>query len=277
MSSKAKSKGKFEFIQNVLADTSLSSTAKCVVVALLLKWHNSRTGQCNPGLTEIAKAVGLTRRAVIPAVAELKKSGWLDIASTSGGSQRNTNRYKFDLSRIAPVSSTSPPAGEEDCTGEENFTAGVKQTSEGVKYTAHEPFKNPSPLWGEGEGDAAARRAPDGAPQEGEEQAWSEFSQLWQRGHADDPVKVRKAFDGAIAEHGATAILESARRWAETKERRFLPEPVKWLAGGWRTDPPSARSTGAGDGGGHRGRGKPNPVEEMLRAGGFEKSGGHWS
>ena len=67
-SSKAKNKGKFEFIQNVLADSSLSSTAKAVVVALLLKWHNSRTGQCNPGLSEIAKAVGRTQRAVIPAV-----------------------------------------------------------------------------------------------------------------------------------------------------------------------------------------------------------------
>ena len=115
MNSKAKN-DKYKFILSVLADNSLSSTAKCIVVALLLEWHNSRTGQTNPALSKIAKAVGLTRRAVIPAVAELKQSGWLDIISTSGGSVYSTNRYKFDLSAghqcrpldLQPVKKTAP-------------------------------------------------------------------------------------------------------------------------------------------------------------------------
>jgi hypothetical protein len=265
---KAKTKAKLDFIQRVLADAALSSTAKCVLVGLLLKFHNSRTGQCNPSPGTIAAAIGLSRRAVITAVAELKQSGWVDVTSTRGGSQRNTNRWHFDVSRTVPVSAAAPQTSEEDCTGAENFTGGVKQTSEGVKNTAHEPLKNPSPLRGEGEGDAALRRAPDGAPQEGSEEAWAEFWQLWQRGHGDNRERVRKAFAVAVAEHGEDAILASARRWASEKEPRYLPEPVKWLAGVWQSEPAPAPKRSGRNGGSYRSN-KVNPVTEALRAGGI--------
>ena len=79
-------------------------------------------------------------------------------------------------------------------------------------------------------------------------------------------MKVRRAFCAAVAEHGMETILTSARRWAEVREPQYLPEPVKWLAGGWRTDPPPERGgTRKGTGG------KVNPVDEMLNAGGFRR------
>ena len=241
---KSDASAKFEFAQRVLADSGLSSTAKCVVMVLLLKFHNRRTGQTNPSLGEIANHIGLSRRAVIPAIAELKQSGWVDIESTKGGSQRNTNRYKFDFSRMSPVSPTSPVTGEEDCTGEEDFTRGAKKTSKGVKQTSHEPLKNPSSPNGEEGGgeEAARRRAPDGAPPYEKKAAFAEFWRTWQRGHGDDRERVRKAFAGAVAEHGADAILASAQRWAKAREPRYLPEPVKWLASGWHSEPAPKRT-----------------------------------
>jgi hypothetical protein len=81
------------------------------------------------------------------------------------------------------------------------------------------------------------RRAPDGAPPEEEEEGFARFWHIWQRGHADDREGVRKAFAAAVAEHGADGILASAERWAAAREPRFLPEPVKWLAGGWQSEP----------------------------------------
>jgi hypothetical protein len=89
------SSGKFKFLTNVLADPNLSAAAKCVVTVLLLKFHNSRTGQCNPSITAIGDALGRDRRNIIRAIEELGRSGWVEISTTKGGSQRNTNRYKI--------------------------------------------------------------------------------------------------------------------------------------------------------------------------------------
>ena len=253
--SKSDASAKFKFMQRVLIDPTLSPSAKCVAVSLLTIWRNSKTGQCNPSLGTIAKTIGLARRTVIDAIAELRRSGWVEVGSTGGGSQRNTNRYKFDFSR-ALLAGADKDAGAK--------SAPVQKMSVPVQKTAHEPLKNPSPFQGEGEGEDTWRRAPDGAPPEKED--FGEFWQLWQRGHGDDGEKVRKAFACAVAEHGAEHVLASARRWVAAREPQYLPEPVKWLAGGWQTNPPAKRAS--------RNRGsfrhsKVNPVTEALRAGGF--------
>jgi hypothetical protein len=260
---KSDAAAKFKFVQRMLTDPALSPSAKCVAVSLLVIWRNSKTGQCNPSLGTIAKTIGLARRTVIDAIAELRRSGWVEVDSTGGGSQRNTNRYKFDFSCAPSVSSTAPLVGADKDAGAKS--APVQKMSSPVQKTAHEPLKNPSPFQGEGgEEEDSRRRAPDGAPPEKER--FGEFWQLWQRGHGDDGEKVRKAFACAVAEHGAEHVLASARRWVAAREPQYLPEPVKWLAGGWQTNPPAKRAS--------RNRGsfrhsKVNPVTEALRAGGF--------
>jgi hypothetical protein len=265
---------KYLFIQRVLADPGLSSTAKCIVTALLLKWHNGKTGQCNPGLGKIAEAVGLTRRAIIAAVAELKRSGWVEIISTSGGSPSNTNRYKFDFA----VQPGSAPTSEENCTGtgDEDFTSAtttspVKKMSRPVKQTSHEPFKNPSPLRGEGDGGETAprRRAADAAPPE-EEGAFGEFWRQYPKREGQDGA--RRAFNEVVGK-GADpqAIIQGAMRYAAErtdKPERYTAMAANWLRDGRWKDKPS-KPDDVKDGGQHR-RGKPNPVEEMLRAGGHD-------
>jgi hypothetical protein len=78
---------------------------------------------------------------------------------------------------------------------------------------------------------------------------------------------VRKAFARAVYEHGADAILASARRWAAAREPQYLPEPVKWLAGGWQTNPLAKRASRNGS---NQRRNRLSPAMEALRAGGFD-------
>ena len=41
-----------------MADKKLSAPAKCAAAVLLLQFHNTRTGQCNPSYASIAKGMG---------------------------------------------------------------------------------------------------------------------------------------------------------------------------------------------------------------------------
>jgi hypothetical protein len=80
---------KYAFLWRLMADTILSASAKVVAATLLLKFHNAKTGQCNPSFAAIAKAIGRRRRAIFPAIAELRDSGWITVESTGGGSSSN--------------------------------------------------------------------------------------------------------------------------------------------------------------------------------------------
>jgi hypothetical protein len=84
---------------------------------------------------------------------------------------------------------------------------------------------------------------------------WDEFRALWQRGHlSDNPDEVRTAFEQAVATHGAEPIMASARQWAAaTSEKRYLPNPIKFLAGGWQAAPPAPQPKPGGNGA-YRGR-----------------------
>ncbi|MET4750392.1 helix-turn-helix domain-containing protein [Bradyrhizobium sp. RT11b] len=126
----------YQIRRAILADPALSSTAKLVADALLLNFLNTKTGQCNPSLSAIAKAVGRCRRTVITAINELKSGNdqWLIVKSTGGGSTDNTNNYDFRLKGTGAVHSTS----EAYYTGAENVGTGEADRTEGVKQTAHE-------------------------------------------------------------------------------------------------------------------------------------------
>ena len=93
---------KYAFLWRLMADTALSASAKCVAATLLLKFHNTKTGQCNPSFAAIAKTIGRSRRTIFPAIAELRDSGWITVESTKGGSSSNTNHFDFDFGRVSP-------------------------------------------------------------------------------------------------------------------------------------------------------------------------------
>ncbi|WP_187437564.1 helix-turn-helix domain-containing protein [Bradyrhizobium rifense] len=119
----------------IMADPSLTSTAKLVADALLITFRNSTTGRCNPSLAKIALAIGRSRRTVIKAIGELKAGAdpWLIVRGTRGGSKDNTNNYEFRMKGTGAVCCT----GEEGHASEEKADRGEAECTEGVKPTAH--------------------------------------------------------------------------------------------------------------------------------------------
>jgi Helix-turn-helix domain len=126
-----------------MEDETISAAAKCVVVVLLLKYRDHKTGQCNPGFTALAKCVGRKRRSVIDALNELKAAGWIGWDGTKGGSQTNTNNFKFFLTP-KPVQWTAPV--QSDAPVQSEASTGAVQRTQPVQSTAHdlsiEPSKN---------------------------------------------------------------------------------------------------------------------------------------
>jgi hypothetical protein len=60
------------------------------VAAVILEHFNRRTGQCDPGLTRIARLAGVSRRTVIRSVFHIVKTGVFRVVRHGGHSQRNS-------------------------------------------------------------------------------------------------------------------------------------------------------------------------------------------
>ena len=91
---------KYAFLWRLMADTVLSPPAKVVATTLLLKFHNTKTGRCNPSIGALTKTTGLSRRTIFYAVTELRDAGWIAVQSTGGGSPTHTNKYSFDFGGV---------------------------------------------------------------------------------------------------------------------------------------------------------------------------------
>lgn len=225
---------KYAFLWRLVADTGLSLAAKAVTTALLLRFHNAKTGRCDPSISRLAKTVGIGRRTVFNAIDELRDTGWITVKSTHGGAPSHTNQYAFDFDRTASASPSTgapnaPPTGANSARVHEMPPTGAK--------SAHEPSRTTSPF-GAGGGGKAGQRAPDGALEK-----FEELRALWQRPHGMNAVKVQAAFNRAIRDGVAPELLlESARRWIQVVEPTYLPALERWLDdGAWRNDPPMRR------------------------------------
>lgn len=49
----------------IMADPTLTASTKAVATALLLKFRNRKTGQCNPSYQKIANVIAMSRDTVI--------------------------------------------------------------------------------------------------------------------------------------------------------------------------------------------------------------------
>jgi hypothetical protein len=258
------SRARFAQLHAILADEELSSTAKCVATALLLKFRNTKTGRCNPSFAAIAKAIGRKRRAIVPAVAELKASGWLKIVGTKGGSSANTNSFVFDLTAKQRVQCTTPVTSAEDDTptGVVDDT-GVVECTRGVVDCPRTIENQPSPTEMVVCVSGANERAPDGALWQ-----FERLCQIWCKPDGIDRKKAFAAFKAVRTEHDGEDVIASAGRWVAVTAPRYLPKLERWLENGaWLNQPQARKATSAGRGG------KPNPVHAMLNAGGFEGYG----
>ena len=255
----------FAWLNQVLADHSLPAAA--FKLAYCITQHiNRKSRTAWPSQARLAKAIGLDVRTVRRLAEQLATAGHLDVEVHQGGQRTNDYRLTFKSDTSART------IGEED---ESNADTGVRSdeiptghlTSSNRTPVSDDLSENHSALRAEGLGGVVspvAPLAPRGAA--AREGGFVEFQKLWRRGHADNPDKSRKAFGKAVAEHGADAILASARRWAAAREPRYLPNPVEFLAGGWQSEPPPERAAGGGNG---NRRGKVDPVEAMLQVAGW--------
>jgi len=79
----------------IIGDRDLISTDKIVATAMLLKFRNKDTGQCNPSYGTVADVIGMSRDTVMDAIARIEAAGYLTVRGTKGGSTRNTNQFEF--------------------------------------------------------------------------------------------------------------------------------------------------------------------------------------
>jgi len=72
---------------------------------------------------------------------------------------------------------------------------------------------------------------------------------MWKRPHLDDLGAARRAFDLACEEVAPKDIVDSARRWVEAYEPRYLKSLRSWLElRGWQHPPPERRRRRRSDG-----------------------------
>jgi hypothetical protein len=267
---------KYDFLWRLFADKKLSPPAKCAAVVLLLQYHNTRTGRCNPSFASIGSAISRSRRHTIVAVQELASQDWLKIKSTLGGSKKNTNQFDFNFGRLdedpSSCSSDETVTGDEFNTGDQNSTEGC-----GRGDTNH---LRTTPAFGGGGGGVApdganpSSRAPDGA-----RDYFEALCTIWQqRTYGLDKPAALKAYLAVLQEGGAAEdILASASRWVAAAKSADKLDKLqaleKWLGqGAWRNPPPvKQQRNGGGGGGGSGGRrkGKTSLFEEACKEGGW--------
>jgi hypothetical protein len=124
----------------IMADRELISSTKNVATALLLKFRNTETGQCNPSYRKVADIIGMSRDTVMDGVNELEAAGYLTVRGTKGGSARNTNQFEFHMK---PTGGDPATGGEHDTGGTDGDRSGVRDT-EGVEQPPHELSIEPS-------------------------------------------------------------------------------------------------------------------------------------
>jgi hypothetical protein len=244
---------KFAFMHRLMADKTLSFAAKTVAVSLLTIFHNMKTGRCNPSLVSIAETAGCSRRTAFSAIAELKNTGWITVESIGGGSSECSNRYSFDFERVQ----TSAPL-----TGVQDSSIGVQDSSKRVQTSAHEPLRTTAPPARGVCVEISRQRAPDGALEE----KFERLCEIWRvKPDGIDLKAAFKAFEAVCMAHDGEEVIASAAQWVATTQPRFLKKLEVWLSNGaWRKEP--AQRQGKQPRGG-----KPNPVDEMLNAGGVRR------
>ena len=84
------------------------SAAAKAAFAVLIDHHNWRSGRCDPGLSRIAKLSGYSRDAVQTGIKQLAETGFIQVMTHGGGSDRN--QYIFDWQHIRSLDSDAKVA-----------------------------------------------------------------------------------------------------------------------------------------------------------------------
>ena len=87
---------------------------------------------------------------------------------------------------------------------------------------------------------------------------------IWRKPHGINKAAAWKAFQAVCSEYPAEEVLASAERWVAATPPRYLKKLEDWLGNSaWRNEPPVRGAERAE-------RRRIDPVEAMMRAGGWE-------
>ena len=249
---------KARMVDAVMADRTLSPSAKCAMAVLLLRFHNGKTGRCFPAYDSIADRIGLKRRRAIAVVAELVETGWLQ--TVKGGGRSNTNAVVFNFERVHDV---APFEGE---TVHEAAPFSSQTVHEDAPFTDAEPDKgcsfrhervhDPAPKSSKNirkdvEGDTRAS-APVGAPR------FADFMAIYPKKVGEKNARFQ--WDRIVGSKEATPndVIAGAVRYAASREGenpQYTKDPANWLRDAcWKDEiapkseaPPSGRRSGRGE------------------------------
>lgn len=211
----------------IAADWRLGTGDKLVALVLLFRFHNTKTGQCNPSYERLAEACCLTRRAVIKIIPRLEGAGWLIVDRTAGGRKRR-NQFRFKL--IQPETMTPGTLFESETANARTEKGELPFTPDG------EPAFTPKEHTNFNAGN--------------EHENLSRSSESFDRFWSAYPKKVsmkgaERIFNRVLKKREATAaeLIAGAERYAQQcreqgTERRFIKHPTTWLnAGCWLDEP----------------------------------------
>ncbi|MFM9964253.1 MAG: transcriptional regulator [Planctomycetaceae bacterium] len=78
---------------NAFVDCSLADLTRAEALTWIVLWRDTKNGIVRTSMTDVARRIGTTRRAVVDAVAKLEKRGLL-IVVFRGGMERGINVYR---------------------------------------------------------------------------------------------------------------------------------------------------------------------------------------
>ena len=78
---------------NAFVDCSMADLTRAEALTWLVLWRDTKNGTARTSMTDVARRIGTTRRAVVDAVAKLEKRGLL-IVVYRGGMRRGVNVYR---------------------------------------------------------------------------------------------------------------------------------------------------------------------------------------
>lgn len=97
---------KLAWLARLCEDAGLSKAARLVALALATR-HNSLTGRLDPGMADIARRAGLSRRGAQLARAELVRAGHLEATRRTAGDAHRSTAYR--LAGAAPPGAAAAP------------------------------------------------------------------------------------------------------------------------------------------------------------------------
>ncbi|WFS06253.1 hypothetical protein [Methylobacterium sp. 391_Methyba4] len=237
------------FVLAVIADSTLTPTARFVATVLAIRFLNRKTLRCDPAFETISQAVGSKRRMTILAVEELEKAGWLKVERRGG--RHRPNMFELCFDRAGNGTESGPLSGERVHPSapltDETVQSSAPFGGEKVHHSA--PFRAervhpiaPEPTVPPGRGERVPTRGPGGP---GFEAFWQAYPKRSGR------LKAEKIFEHLVATGRASEsqLISAAQRYTAERageDPKYHRNPSNWLGDGdWLNEPAPARAPAA--------------------------------